>query len=229
MTKKKKTFFPKIFANDWVITLTATLIGVFVALYLNERVASNKLENQKSIAIENILLEITSNQEKLKDSIKKHETTLGIMDFLRKHMEEDENLIASIDSMNLFRNKFPNILQIDDSTLVANGKYNYKGELNFDLSITHLNLSTIALQTLKNSNISSTFDFECLMYLESIHKLTNEVLQKDRAILNFFIEDGESGYKNQSLFKKIDLLIQFQKSLETILENSDEELHECIR
>ncbi len=67
----------KILTNSWVITLTATLIGVFVALYLNEWLASVKLNNQKQIAKENVLAELKSNNKKLNESITKHKSALG--------------------------------------------------------------------------------------------------------------------------------------------------------
>jgi len=65
-SRKKITGF---LSNNWVVTLTATLIGVFSALYLNEIVASRKLENQKAIAKQNILTEISQNQESLEKNI----------------------------------------------------------------------------------------------------------------------------------------------------------------
>jgi len=54
MSYKRKRFL----TSDWVITLTATLIGVFGAMFLSEMVSSKKVKKQKSIATKNILFEI---------------------------------------------------------------------------------------------------------------------------------------------------------------------------
>ncbi len=56
----------KLISSNWLLTLTATLFGVSVALFLNEWVASNKFRSQKSIATENIVAEVTVTHEKLK-------------------------------------------------------------------------------------------------------------------------------------------------------------------
>jgi len=144
MTKKVNISFSKLLASNWVITLTATLIGVFLALYLNELVASNKLKNQKSIATKNILSEITANEERLVKSIVKHTELLDGMSFLNKYVNDEDELIAPSDSMAVLRAKHPNLVTITDSTQVSKGVFDYEGEIYIDLSIPHVQLTNIA-------------------------------------------------------------------------------------
>jgi uncharacterized membrane protein (DUF106 family) len=86
MGNLKKVSF-KYLSNNWIVTLTATLIGVFAALYLNEVVETKKLNNKKSIATKNIFLEVEANQESLEKSIKKLEMTLKTIAFLKPRMK----------------------------------------------------------------------------------------------------------------------------------------------
>ena len=73
--------YSKLLTISWVITLSATLIGVFAAMYLNEWMASRKLTQQKSIATQNIMAEFHSNRDFLEGTLKDHQELLEIMDF----------------------------------------------------------------------------------------------------------------------------------------------------
>jgi len=227
MTKKVKFKNSKIFANNWVITLTATLIGVFAALYLNEWVSSKKLRNQKTLATKNILTEINSNQNSLETSIRKHTDLLETMEFLIKYVDEEDRLISPVDSMNKFRTKYPEVVTIKDSTLLENGNCEYNGAINIDLSIPHIQLTSIAWKTLKNSGISTTYNFECLMYLETIDKLTDEVLQKDEELIEFMTGLRDGGTKNENLISHLNLLIDYEESLLEIYKPREDELKDC--
>lgn len=217
----------KILANNWVVTLTATLIGVFVALYLNEWVSSKKLRDQKAIATQNVLAEISSNDKKVNKAIARHTELLETMVFLGEYTDEEDNLIAPPDSLNKFRTKYPDLVVIEDSTLVRDGYYEYDGEINVNVSFPHFDLTTIAWTTLKNSGISTTYGFECLMYLESVDKVTNEVLQKNMELLEFFTGTRDSGEENEKLIGHLTLLIDYEESLSEMYRACDRELKNC--
>ena len=217
----------KLLANNWVITLTATLIGVFAALYLNEWVASNKLNSQKEIATKNILAEISSNQKTLEEAIIKHTESLDFMEFRMKYVDEENNLIAPLDSMNKFRNKYPQLLIVTDSTLQKNGNYLYKGETYFDFSIPRLGLTNIAWKTLKSSNLSTTYGFECLMFLEKIDNLINDIFQKGEINVEYMTGYRDSGIKNKNLLINLEFLIFYEKMLIQAYQQSEEKLKNC--
>jgi len=217
----------KLLANNWVITLTATLIGVFLALYLNEWVASYKLNNQKEIATKMISSEIAANQKRLNTTILEHKQLLDFVEFLSKYVDDEDNLIAPSDSMNKFKNQYPDLVTINDSTLLSDGNYHYKGQTNFDLSLPHLQLTTIAWETLKNSGFSPTYKFECLMYLESIDKIITAIFQKDGELLDFLSGIRDSGTKNENFIVHLRLLIKYEEILSSIYNKSEEELKNC--
>ncbi len=217
----------KLLINNWVIPLTATLVGVFGALFLSELVSSRKVKNQKSKATENILVELSSNQTNLEKSIATHTQLLETMNFLDKYVDEEDNLIAPVDSMNNFKATYPGIVTIEDSTLLDNGYCNYRGDIYIDLSIPHIQLTNIAWKTLKSSEISATYDFDCLMYLETIDKVTDEVLQMDAELLEFLTGARDSGTKNEKLVSHLKLLIDYEKSLVKLYEPRETELNSC--
>jgi len=226
MTKNKSNI-SKIFSSNWIITLTATLLGVFGALFLNERTSSNKLRNQKTVAKKNILTEIASNQESLEKASSQHMSLMKTFIFLSNYINEEDNLVAPIDSMNIFRAEYPEIVTIQDSTILDNGYCEYKGEINFDVSLPHFELTTIAWETLKNSSISDSYNFECLMYLQKIDNLTQEILQMDGELLEYMIGARDGGEKNKHIINHLRLLINYEKTLLSVYEPHQKELENC--
>ncbi len=219
----------KFLTSNWVITLTATLIGVFGALFLNEWVVSKNVKNQKSIAVKNILIEIEENKTKIEKSLKKHKTFIGTLLFMEKNMDKENRLITDVESLQAFRTDFPNVFTAQDSTLLENGKYHYKGnmDLNFDLS--HVNLTNIAWNTLKHNSLANSFGFDCLMFLEQMANITEETLKQERILLNLMkdqnrneADDYEERMKDELMF-----LIEFEKALLEAYNYSEEKLSDC--
>jgi len=217
----------RIWANDWVITLTATLVGVFVALYLNEWMATSKLKYQKTIATKNILAEMDANEEKLLTAIGQHEKLTGIMKFLGEYMNEENELICSVNTLNEFRKEFPGTIVVDDSTFFKEDLYTFNGEINLDLSFTQFELTTISWETLKSSGIGATFGFECLMVLETVFNITKEVLEQNKELLDYLSGTLERGENNENLLNHLRLLLEYENSLKDVYKNSEEELANC--
>ncbi len=212
--------------NDWVITLTATLIGVFVALYLNEMVASDKLEKQKSIATSNIFLEIEHNRAVLEKNINKLEVLLATIEFMDTHMTEDDRLISSVESMTNFRYKYPGVFKVQDSTLLENGLYHYRGESQVDFNPSHINLTTLAFKTLKSSGLSSSYDFNCLIEFEKYENFTGEMLQFEQKAIDAIYEAFENNQR-QELMIHISGLIEFEQTLLQFYEEVEKILETC--
>lgn len=217
----------KLLANNWVITLTATLVGVFLALYLNEWISNRNLRNQKSIATENIFAEIASNKAKLEKAVVEHNELLDVIEFLSFFINDDEDLVAHVDSMNKFKSKYPSMIKVTDSTHLGNDVYHYKGKTDFEISVPHLQLTTIAWRTIKNSGISNSYGFDCLMFLERTDNLTNEIFKMDNDLLEYISKIKDSGKKNQHLIMQLKMLISYEESLISVYDNSEQQLQSC--
>lgn len=147
--------------------------------------------------------------------------------------EETDDLIVPLDSMNHFRKNHPNTILVRDSIELNKGIYKYEdGQINFDFSTPQYELTTIAWKTLKNSGITSSFDFECLMFLEGLYNITEKVLEKnekllDEVLLDMFINENKSKTMNRKLISHLKFLIDYEESLVKMFENSDEQLNAC--
>ncbi len=198
-----------------------------MALYMNETVTSKKLENQKSIATQNILSEIKQNQESLENNIKNQEVLLGTIEFVKSHMDPENRVISSVDSMNIFKNKYPETFTVQDSTKLENDKYHYTGEVDMNFGVSYINLTNLAWETLKNSGLSSSYDFNCLMFLEKMDRVTMDILIKDKE----FLELLGNYQKNENYYDKLILkakqLIECEKELLDRYMSSPEQLKEC--
>ncbi|MEO0777127.1 MAG: hypothetical protein AAF146_11205 [Bacteroidota bacterium] len=217
----------KLLTNSWVITLSATLIGVFAAMYLNEWMASRKLTRQKSIATQNILAEFQANRDFLEGTLEDHQELLEIMDFLGRYVNEEEDLIAPSVAFNAFQVKFPDLIRVADSTYVAEGIYRYDGEVNLDISFPHFELTTITWDALKSSGLIATFPYECLLHLETISNITDEVSNRNKELLDYFTGARDSGANNRNLISHLELLIEYESALINQYDSSEEELDEC--
>lgn len=215
----------KILANNWVVTLTATLVGVFLALYLNESIASRKLNQKKSIAIENILLEIKENQKVLEKNIKMREPFIEVFSFFENHKDEKDRLIVSVDSMYYFKSKHPGIFIITDSMTLDNGMYHYKVEMDSNFDLSHFNLTTIAWETLKNSGLGTSYDFGCLMTLERMNKFTNETIQQEKNLVEFL--KPQEQFEEEDIVAQLKLLVGYEKALLKGYESIEKELRNC--
>lgn len=225
--KERNPKYSRLLTNDWVITLTATLVGVFVAMYLNEWMALRKLNAQKSIATENILTEFQSNKSILSVTLTSHEELLEIMEFLGKYVDDDENLIAPVEDFNKFTLKYPKVVSVEDSTYVDKGVYQYDGEVNLDISFPHFEITTITWNTLKNSGIITSYSYECLLHLETIDNITNEVRKKNKELIDYFTGLKDSGEENRNLISHMKLLIEYEESLLEYYESVEEKLESC--
>ena len=228
MDEKKKRIGLGFLKNDWVITLSATLVGVFVAMYLNELVAKNNTTSQKNIATKNITLELAKNKEKIEKATKKHIELFDIIDLINRYAEEEgEHLIAPADSINNFKARHPDILMVEDSTLVSPGVYDYRGEINFDFALPQLEVTTIAWKTLENSGIGSAYNFECLMYLQGVYNLTDEIILKNKELLDDFIDNEMMTSKRDKLLRQLNILIDFEETLVEVYGHSEAEMKNC--
>lgn len=223
MRKRISSFF----SNNWVVTLTATLIGVFSALYLNEYVATKKLNVQKDIATQNIISEFDSNQKSLDSTIKEHERMLDIFNFLMSTLNDENEMIVHKDTVNIFRMKHPDVFTIKDSTYIQEDIFQYHGEINTNMSMPQLNMSSVALNTFNNSGFGLSYDFECLLYLEKIAIVTRKINQMNNNLLEDMVGMLSAIRFNESILSEMELLVDFEKMLLGLYEAKDESLKKC--
>lgn len=209
--------------SEGVITLVATLLGVFLALYLNNWNESRKEKNQKEIATEKILMEISANKEKLKESLSNYKLMLATYQFFNTCLTPDGAFVTSAEYMSEFKTKYPGVLYTNDSVKVDDEKYRYTNmDLGLEFTLEQVELRTIAWETLKNSDVNSLFSFNCLMSLEYIYESINSTVQINTEIYNTakLFAQGDASVLNELIFN---LRVAID-SEEKIIEICDEEL-----
>jgi hypothetical protein len=107
----------KLLTNNWVITLTATLVGVFLALYLNDWSNNRTLREDSRLAKSIILDELKHNASNLQESMESHQRLRDIFIFLGSNYRKDEGLISTPNIINEFQKKYPEILSVSDSII----------------------------------------------------------------------------------------------------------------
>lgn len=225
MTAKKKRKFInyKVLTSNWIITLTATLVGVLLALYLNETVASNKIQTRKNKATKNIKLEIENNKNSLEEIVENHHALFSTIEFVTTYQDEKERLICPPDTLKRFLKKFPGIFTVTDSIKIDNTLYQYKGDVVLDNIIASNSLSNFTWESVKSSGLSSTYDFDCLILLERLNKYTAEAIEENNKLKELL--------RNREDFEKIKSQLRYVIDLERILlffyEDEANEMNKC--
>jgi len=225
---KKWNYIKKRFIeSNWVITLTATLVGVFLALYLNQLGSEKELRIQKTKVKSNIISEFNANYSSLAESIEKHKNYLHFLDFLQQFLNRsDRRMIAPTDTFQYYISKYPKYFLDKDSIIIRENESEYVGSIKFHFELSHVNISSIAWETLKSSGISSTFDFECLMNLELIGKLTNEVIEREKIITNSVLNIKQA-LLDKTLNSELKVLIDLEEALLEEYKNSKDKMKNC--
>jgi len=217
-----------ILSNNWLITLSATLIGVFLALYLNEQVAKQKLNEAKASATDNILAEMEGNLKSMQAAVVNHQKVFDVLNFMSYQDSESGKLIVPLDSMMKFRRDYPQLLELKDSIQVEEGIYAYSnGSLDFDFQLPQFELSTLAWNTLVSSGMSRSYNFDCLMQIRRIYQGTDKVISLNQELFDSFYRTQDFRGDRDKILRLLAMLLDFEKTAIQALENGMEEIQNC--
>ena len=217
----------KLLNNDWVITLTATLIGVFLALYLNDWSNNRALKEESRVAKSIIIDELKYNESNLKEVLESHKRLRDIFIFLGNNYQGVEGLISSPLVINEFQQKYPDILTVKDSTWLDVNKFKYEGEINLNLGLPRINLKGIAWETFKDTKVGTLYDFECLMYLETAYNLIQEIKDNNKLVIEYLSGEKNQGDNYENLIKHLNWLIGLEEIAIKVLIDKEENLNNC--
>lgn len=230
MTKLKRKRYIKFVRSNWVITLTSTMIGVILGLYLNGYYENKSLAADKKKAISQVYTEISENKKSLKnyhDLISKNYNEIS---YIFSKLNNDFEIIVHKDSTNRFINETKEIFSFAKSEKIDSNFVKIRGDLNFnvDSPLMFSGLSQITWQAYKQTNYLAITNFKCLKNIEIIYELQNEVNElnklwvkkvlngeftQDILIRNEFMSDW------RSLLLKQSLLLDAYNMNDYILEN----------
>ena len=127
-------------------------VGISLAIGFNNWNASNKLEDQKTEALQRIHEEILNNLDEQKRSREINQRFIeGYKAYAEFFIDDTNNLLISSDELSDLRSTYPGLYSIFDSTRRGD-KYMYLGGVNAGLSLPEL--SSIAWQTSKSIGVT---------------------------------------------------------------------------
>ncbi len=162
--------------NDWVITLVATMVGVFVGIYLNGVYDQRKLDRSKEEALRDVQTELIDNLQILTswDSVMSRQFVPFTQ--LAHFMEdaEGETIVhmraAQMDS---FQRANPDFLVIKDTEPLTEKTNRYHVEVEMDLNspLVLLPENQLTWEAFKSTEYINHLDFGCIKYIASIYQL----------------------------------------------------------
>ncbi|WP_438989198.1 hypothetical protein [Polaribacter sp.] len=219
MTKTKRKKYIKFVSSNWVITLTSTMIGVILGLYLNGYYENKSLAEDKKKAITQVFTEISENKKSLKNYHDLIIKNYNQINYIFSKLNNDFEIIVHKDSTNLFISKTKALFTFAKSEKINSNFAKIRGDLNFnvDSPLMISSLSQITWQAYKQTNFLAITNFKCLKHIEIIYELQKEVNElnklwvkkvlngeftQDIIIRNKFMSDWRSLLLRQSVLLK---------------------------
>ncbi|MBT6438854.1 MAG: hypothetical protein HOK72_04040 [Flavobacteriales bacterium] len=158
----------KIAANSsWVITLTSTMLGVLIGLYLNDYNTHLNLEKKRVNAFQDVLTEIDNNFVKLAEYHDEIDFSLKELRQVSKLYNTDMKIIIHKDSLNSINQKFRNPLHELPATHQDSLWLVYWFQLSGNLSV--MDLHTATWDTYKQTDFLGLTDFNCIATIEDFY------------------------------------------------------------
>ncbi len=200
--------------SNWTVTLTATMLGVFAGIYLNNLVADRSLTNQVNLALTKVEHEIVKNNEILLSSYESHKKFYDVLKFLNTSLDENGDLVTKAETMGEFKLKHPKVFNVADSVVVEGEKYKYDGTINFNFNeMPSISITNIAFTTIENSRLTSVIDFECLYMLASIDKVQNRVIDQNDKLYEYLSGKKDMGDRFEVVLPLLRQTMQFEEIL----------------
>jgi len=214
---------------NWTYLLTEVfflVLGLFLALELNDWSARRKVEQRKTIALQNIQKEIQSNIEELNGNGNNDELlalTQSIYPLQAEGVEPERGYLlleispAERDSL---RKQYAGTIVFKDSSALGKN-VRYKVRLNFELNLA--NLSDLAWETTKLGGLMDKFSFDCTKGILPAYQIQEKFhLQQDNMV-NVYGEQDIPAFLVQVFFWK-----EYKNALNEEYKLALEGLEDCL-
>ncbi len=195
------------------------VIGISIAIGLNNWNSNRKTLIEKRVALENIKSEVDDNNKELLKSAEVNQKTI---EFLTKAIElydSDDKIVAVPKYVNQLQKNFPERLIVNDSTKM-------KGEYTYDISIKYIinsaELSEIAWETTKINNLVSQFEFVCTKQIIAVYNLQEQFMYEQQKLNDLML----TGNINQ-LLDRMKRLMKLKEVLLVRYENLRNNFNNC--
>jgi hypothetical protein len=163
----------KIAANSsWVITLTSTILGVLIGLYLNDYNTNLNLEKKRVNAFQDVLTEIDNNFVKLAEYHDEIDFSLKEQRQVSKLYNTDMKIIIHKDSLNSINQKFRNPLHELRAIHQDSLWLFYSTRISANLIV--MDLHTATWEAYKQTDFLGLTDFNCIATIEDFYNQFEE-------------------------------------------------------
>jgi hypothetical protein len=195
--------------------IVLVVIGILIALSINNWNATNKSNHDKEVIISKIKEEIKGNLKELVAVIELNKNLIeAYKSYSSVYNGKSSEIIISSKEFAKLQKEFPKFFRVKDSVRIDIGSYRYIGETFIELEIP--DITSIAWETIRTINIANEFDYECLYQLESLYNLQDRV-KGEVDIAVELLQQGEM----INLLKKVGIInqigVQLKSNYEEVL------------
>ncbi|RKE98949.1 DUF6090 family protein [Ichthyenterobacterium magnum] len=198
--------------------IVLVVIGILIALSINNWSANKKSSHDKEVVISKIKDEIFNNSEQLDLAmLVNHRILKAYKDYKTIYNGDLSELITTPKKLAKFQKNYPKFFRIKDSIQLDNGLYHYSGGTFVELEIP--DITSIAWETTRTINITNEFDYNCLYQLESMYNLQERLQREvDKAAEALQREEMEDLIRILEIMSQLDLQLKtnYDEMLQTI-------------
>jgi hypothetical protein len=217
--------------SNWFITLSSTILGIVIGIYLTNFSNHRSLLHKKDLAVEQVMLEIKENHEDLKDYYGQLSQAYPSFDYMLDKLNADGEIIIAKDSLEVFQGAMADIFVYENNRAVGSDSLKISGELSvaFDSKLSFSKLSSVVWDAYKQTDYLSVTDFECITSIQFIYDLQEEVNALNRRWINTlflgnFMDKPEA---TRSFMVDWKTLLQKQQLLLDVYEPSAQAMEDC--
>lgn len=217
--------------SNWFITLSSTILGIVIGIYLTNLSNHNSLLKKKDRAIDQVIQEVADNQETLEGYYSQLKQSYPAFEYMLTKLNPEGELIIAKDSLEAFQKTMAGVFVYEGKKAIGKDSLKVSGELSvaFNSKLSLSKLSNIAWEAYKETDYLSVTDFKCITNIQFIYDLQEEVNALNRQWVNTlfagkFMDSTEA--KKYFMFDWRTLL-QKQQLLLDIYKSSAQAMKEC--
>lgn len=198
-------------------------IGINLAIGFNNWNTSSRLDKDRRLALDKIVVEIESNGEELRRAKLQNDRILRAFKAYHKVFAgHSTEVITTAKHMQMLQDSFPNFFRIQSTQAFQGDSLHYFGGTFINLELPEL--TDIAWATSQSIEITNTFSYDCLYQLASAYQLQSRLSREmDRAA------QALQERRLQDLIRILEFTQQFEGQLQQDYNTALQTMKECSK
>lgn len=211
---KTKTYFKYAIGE-----IVLVVIGILIALSINNWNATNKSNHDKEVIVSKIKEEVKNNRQQLVKANGINQKVLKAFNAYSKFYNgASTEVITTPTELLKLQKEYPGFFRVKDSFVYDSQRYRYTGGTVIELELP--DITSIAWETTRAINIANEFDYDCLYDLANTYNLQTRVKREiDKATDALLKNESEDLFKILKGMNQLEL--QLKVSYNEILATID--------